>query len=366
MRQVTDQTAQILERGSFETRLVCDVMHGSERVAADVPLTDWQWAEDLTAEVKSSGSATIIASDPFGRSLLAQGTAGIFSAFRASVVISQIISAGGYEERVQLGWGKVTENPRGEDTVVGDIVASSLVPIVWDGLDRVIHRHGFSSPETPPQRGSAWNEVRRISGRPIVQNVPDVVLPGGLVWEAKKGGRLAAVQKLAELLGGRMVLTARGELTVAPAQLGPVVGTLRLGAEGTITQIDTEIKTDGVYNRVVGIYEDSNRNPITVPPVEITSGPLAVGGPYGVYTEYHSSDAVRDRAAALKAMNAILENSVGGQNYQVQIQCVTDPRIQINDHIRVEGAGLSGRVLSVSRSAAALMTVKLEVPRVMR
>lgn len=334
----------------------------------NVPLSGWSCKWDLAAEVKFSGSGTVTYQSQNGESVRPTGTGGVLSPFRARLLLTLEVSAGGLSYRVVLGWARVTAAPKARDEIITvdgvDRVVASVVPLVWEGLERDIWRRGFYFPEHG--RGSCWAELARITGFPVQKNTPDRDIPAQTVWEATQGGRLRAAQELGSLLGGRVVVTPDGALTVAPYKAGPVVATLTTGAEGTITELDDDISTEGVYTTVVGIYETENRQPI-YSVAKITTGDLAVGGLYPESVRYHASDMVKNQASADKATQAVLEESIGSQSYQEAVQCVLNPLVELNDSVRVIGRDrdISGRIVSMSISDSALMTLIAEVPRVL-
>ena len=111
---------------------------------------------------------------------------------------------------------------------------------------------------------------------PVKETVADVPMPEGVVYEARKGGRLAAVQLIGDTLGGIPVVDSTGAWVIVPDAVGDPVGDLRLGERGTVTDVGYEITTDEVYNVVVGQFEHDDRTEIWV--VATADGDLAPGG----------------------------------------------------------------------------------------
>lgn len=367
MRSHSKQLREVLTQ-SFNRRILVDVFHGSDRVLEDVPVESWSYEADASGNIKSGGKGVIVYRSVNGESLLPTGTKGVVSAFRARVLFTLEVSAGDFSERVTLGWGRVVANPPGRDdvqTVNGaPRVVASRVPVEWDGLDVELQRRGFRFPESPPSLTSCWEELRRITGFPVVANVPDKPIPAGTVWEATQGGRLDAVQTLGGILGGRIVVNPDGALTLVPDVWGDVVGELTIGPNGTVIDLADEIDTDNVYTAVVGTFETDDRKPIyAVATVE--KGDLAVGGDYPEYTRYYSSPLVKTQAQADAAVQAVLTQSIGSQTYEVPIQCVINPLIELGDVLRVVGhtRELEGRVVKYSLSDSEVMNVTLEANR---
>lgn len=367
MRKHSEQLVSVLS-ASFNRKLLVDVFHGSNRVLEDVPVESWSFEADSSAEVKTGGKGVIVYSSVNGESMLPSGTKGTLSAFRARLLFTLEVSAGGFKERIVLGWGRVTANPPGRDEFA-DVngvrrAVVSRVPVEWDGLDIDLRRRGFRFPEAPPSLASCWAEVRRITGFPVVENAPDQAIPAGTVWEAVQGGRLDAVQQLAKILGGRMVVNPEGALTLIHDVRSGSDGVLVIGAQGTVTDLADEIDTENVYTAVVGNFETEDRTPITAEAF-VSVGDLAIDGLYPEYTRYWSSPLIKTQAAADAAVKSLLNNSIGSQTYEVPIQCVINPLIELGDVLTVEGhtRPLRGRVVSYSLSDSELMNVVLEAER---
>ncbi|UCR89242.1 hypothetical protein [Mycetocola spongiae] len=353
-------------KSSFNYRLLADVFHGTDPVMRDVQLTQWTYKWSLGAEIKSSGSATVVYQSVEGESLRPVGTKGTLSPFRARLLLSFEVSVGAVVHRIPMGWARITSTPKAYDVMetVGGVsrVITSVVPIVWQGLEIDLRRRGFHFPEPAGRR--CWDELLRISGFPVAKNVADKPIPAATVWDAVAGGRLAAVQKLGDLLGGRVVVTPAGELTVAPSAISEPVAALHTGPNGTITDLEDDIDTESVYTSVVGLYETEDRQPI-ISIAQHTVGDLAVGGLFPEYVKYHTSDMVKDQGSADKATQAVLEQTIGALTYKVSVQCIVNPLVEINDFVRVTGPdrAIVGRITDISLSDSPLMNLVLEVGR---
>lgn len=357
--------------GSFSRRLIADVFHGSDRVEHGLDVTAWSLTGDLTSDVKHSGSGTIVYASPDGTSFVPNGMNGVLSPYRAKLLLTLEIADDniGFSESVTLGWFKVTSVPSGFDQYVdsspgGRVVSASVVQVEFQSLDVNLKRRGFRSPEQPPSLLSCYDELRRISDMPVMETLPDKVLPKAITYDASDGGRLQGVQDIAQVLGGRAVPDSSGALTIIPPATTTPVGVLTVGLEGTVIDVGNSVDTDGVYNCVVGTFEDVNRNPI-YSVATVNAGPLAVGGDYGEYTYYYSNDAINTRAAGDAAVRQVLSTSIGGQTYEVPIQCIINPLVELGDVLEVDGwdRPIIGQLIKYSMSDSALMNVTLEVSR---
>lgn len=368
MRIHTPELLDVLT-GSFNRRLVVDVFHGTDRVLEDLPVTGWTFEGDLGGEIKHSGRGTIVYASESGESLVPEGTTGVLSPFRARLLMMlEVYTDQGFTERINLGWMQVTKVPSAFDTFaeVNGVrrVVSSVVEIVFESLDVLVARRGFRFPEQPKSLASCYNEIRLITGFPVSESVADKPIPALPTYEATQGGRLKAVQALAGALGGRAVVDPAGAFTVVPDKVGPVVGKLAIGPQGTVVDVGYEVDTDNVYNCVVGQFEDANRNPIYAV-AEVTDGDLAVDGLFDEYTRYYSSDFVKTQTQANAAVKSVLAQSIGSQQYEVPVQCVINPLPELGDTVEVTGhvRPLKGRVVKYTLSDSALMNLVLEVHR---
>lgn len=367
MRQHSAELVEVLS-GSFERELVVNVFNGADRPLVGARFESWQLSSDLGRSICGQGSGVVVHSSVDGESLVPVGTEGVLSPFRARVEPVMTIRAGEFAESVSLGTFRVVAVPSAQDFVAEyegrRVGTASRVGLKFDSLESDVERWGFRFPETSKAGVSAFGEIRRFTNMPVEQSVPDVVLPSLKTWEAKQGGRLDAVLELGRILGGAAVVNSRGAWTVVPDVVGEPVATLQLGDKGTVLEVSDEIDTDTVYNEVVGTFEDANGNPIyavaTAP-----AGPLSPEGPYRTNTRYYSSDLVKTQAQANAAVKAVLAESIGSQQYDVQVQCHVNPLIEIGDVVELVGwkRPLVGRVRSVALSDSPYMNVTLRVHR---
>lgn len=367
MRQHSTELEEVLT-GSFERELAVNVFNGPERVLEGVRFESWQLDGDMGRGICTQGSGTIVEASKDGSSLVPVGTDGKLSPFRARVEPVMTIRAGNFSESVSLGTFRVGSVPAASDSVTNvdgrELVVGSRVSIRFDSLEADVERWGFQFPEQSKAGASAFAEIRRLTGMPVEQNVPDVTVPSLKIWEAKQGGRLDAVVELGKVLGGAAVVNSRGAWEIIPEAIGEPVATLALGSSGTVLDVADEIETDTVYNEVVGTFEDATGKPLYAV-ARVTTGPLSVSGPYGVNTRYYSSDLVKTQAQANNAVQSVLDQSIGSQQYDVQIQCHVNPLVEIGDVVALEGwkRPLVGRLRKVSLSNGAYMNVTLRVAR---
>ena len=367
MRQHSQELLDTLS-GSFERELTVNVYTASDRTLESARFESWQLSSDLNRAICGQGSGVVVHSSVDGESLVPVGTKGILSPFRARVEPVLTIRAGEFQESVSLGTYRVMAVPSAEDFTTEhegrEIVVASRIGVKFDSLETNIERWGFRFPETSVAGASAFAEIRRFTNMAVEENVADVALPSLKTWEAKRGGRLEAVMELGKILGGQAVVNSRGAWVIIPDEIGEPVATLRLGELGTVLDVADEIETDTVYNEVIGKFEDAEGNAF-YSIATVNSGDLSIDGPYEVNSREYSSDLVKTQAQADTAVQAVLDQSIGSQQYDVQIQCHVNPLVEIGDVVELKGwkRPIVGRLTNVSLSDSAYMNVTLRVAR---
>lgn len=369
MRVASDDLAAVLA-GSFTTRLIVDSFYGAERTRSDLPAGSWSLKWDSEAAIKSAGSLTIIYTPEVAGSLTPRQFTDILAPFGQELNLLLEVSAGEFSETVQLGHYRIVAVPDARDSHANrlgeTITVGSTVTVTLQSREVAVQRSGFRSEQSPPSLGSCWAEMQRLTGMQVLRSVPDRVIPATTVYLAEQGGRLKAVQALAEVLGGVAYVTPDGVLSVLPNASGDVVAELVLGEDGTILDVAHSMESEGVFNEVVGNFESEDRTPI-YSVAAVTDGPLAVTGPYGRYTRYYSSPFVKTQAQADSAVAAILSQVSSAQTYRVPVKCIIDPRIEDGDVVSVQRPGgrlLVGRVVNHSFGSSNVMDLEMDVTRV--
>lgn len=368
MRQHSAHLAEVLTE-SFTTRLIADAFYGAERTLADLPVGSWELQWNSEAKIKSAGSLTVEYTSDVAESLSPGEFTDVLAPFGQELNLLMEVSAGEFKETVQLGHYRLTAVPNARDDYAQlmnrTITVGSRVTLTLEDRLIGVERAGFQSEQSPPSMASCWTEIQRLTGMQVLRSVPDKAIPNSVVYLAEQGGRLKAVQELAGVLGGSAYVTPDGAISVLPDAAGGIVGKLTLGDSGTILDVAHSMESEGVYNEVVGNFEDANRNPLYAV-ASITSGPLAVDGPYGRYTRYYSSPFVKTPAAAQSAVDAILSQVSSTQTYRVPVQCLVNPLIEDGDVVSVQrpiGEPLVGRVVNHKFGASNLMSLELDVQR---
>lgn len=361
-----DNLPGVLRGGSFSRELVADVFYGPTRLIEGVPLDDWTLSGDADAEIKTSASATVVYSDDFARSVTPHELTDALAPFGQELYLYMIIRASGFEDRIPMGVYRLEDVPGATDAQIRFrervITVGSRVELTL--LDRFlgVKRALFRSLEQPPSLTSAWAEFARITRLQVTRSVPDVAIPNTVTYSRS---RIAAAQQIAGVLGGRAFMLADGTATVMPDEPGDPVAELQIGEEGVIMDVDYSLHSEGVHNVVVGDFEDASGNPIHAE-AAIGDGPLSVNGPYGEYvTEYPADQKqfIKTQAAADAAVLAHLEKVSATDSYELPVQCLIDPRLELGDVVTAQRMDrlITGRVRKYTMGRRGPMSLKLQV-----
>lgn len=381
----------------FARYLIVDILHGTDKVATEL-VEDWSLPGDLDRDPKTTGKLRITHVSEKGESWVPKGAQGILSPYRATLLLTEVISGGTFERRVQLGLFDVVAVPFAQDVIatvgarwvemwdtIDDVVpVDDLVPVddevpgeyeylrgyLTGGHERVVATvidvevesldgrvlgASLRSPRT--SLTSAVDEWRAIGILPVTVNAPDVEVPAS-TWVAKDGSRLDAVQTMARALGGVPVVDSVGQWTLADGNT-PVV-TLYLGEDGTVVDLSSGLTIDGFANVVIGDYEDEAGNAYRAEWVAPGLLSPAAMGREIVY--FRTSDTVRSQLAA-NADVAAIGDLLTSREVDVEVSCVYNPILELGDHVTVPGEDVHGIAVKVNPSSDATMTVTVRMRR---
>lgn len=356
----------VLRGGSFRRELVADVFYGSTRLLADVPLEDWTLTGDADAEIKTAATATVVYSGDFAESVTPRDLTDALSPFGQEMYVYMLISAGGFEDRIPMGVYRIDDVPSASDAQIRFrervITVGSRVQLTL--LDRFVgvKRALFRSLEQPPSLTSAWAEFARITKLQVTRNVSDVAIPNTVTYSRS---RISAAQQIAGVLGGRAFMLADGTAGIIPDVPGAAVAELQIGEEGVVMDVDYSLHSEGVYNVVVLDFEDENGNPLHSE-APIGDGPLSVNGPYGEYvTEYPSDqrEFITTQEQGDAAVLAHLQKVSVTDSYELPVQCIIDPRLELGDVVTVQRMDrtITGRVKKYTMGRTGPMSLTLQV-----
>lgn len=365
MRPTSDELASVLT-SSHRRELVADVFLGPTRVLENVPLDSWTLKGDIDAEVKTGGTVTVEYSGDFADSVTPHELTDALAPYGQELVVSMLISAGPFSERVPMGTYRLTDVPSATDAQLRFrdrlITTGSRVQLTLLDRFETVRRARFRSLEQPASLTSAWDEFTRITGLQTTRTVADVAIPASVVYTRE---RLAAAQQIAGVLGGRGYMLSDGTAGIIPDTPGSPVAELAIGEEGVILDVDYAMHSENVYNVVVFDGEDTVGTPIHEE-IAVTSGPLSVDGPYGEYVVDYPTDQkqfIKSRNAARTAITNHLAKVSATDYYELPVQCITDPRLEIGDVVTVQRMDrlITGRIQTYTMGRTGPMSLTLGV-----
>ena len=341
---------------SFSRVLEVDVLHGTDPVATGVLVESWSLSGDLSRDPKVTGSVRFVRESVAGESWVPEGTKGVLSPFKATLQLTEVISAGTFERRVQLGLFDVVAVPFAEDTIVRvngrDVVTVSTVEVDVESLDGRVLGASFESPRK--SLTSALAEWRAVGLLPVAVSVPDASVSG--VWPAEQGSRLDDVLACGKALGGVPVVDSFGQWVLADGSGS--VARVGLGEHGTVVDVSHSIDLDNFYNVVVGDYEDDKGNPIRA--VAEATGDLSPAAMGRRIVRFHESDKVKTQASANQAVRSVLDLYTR-RDVDTVVTCVYSPLVELGDVAVVDGwvRPVSGVVQAFSMSDAETMQLTI-------
>lgn len=393
MARVVDGLDDLLSDG-FTRVLLIDVLHGTDPVATGVLADSWSLDGDIGRDPKTTGKVRIAYRSLNGESWTPTGRDGVLSPYKATLLLTEVISAGTYRRVVQLGLFDVVAVPYAQDTraVVGarwvesfttegdefgdefeddfpgelvyaggrlvggrEVVVASVVELELESLDGRVLRASLRSPRT--SLDSAIDEWRAVGLLPVSAPAADAGIPV-TVWPAEDGSRLDAVQHSARALGGVPAVNSFGQWALLDDETPTV--TLVLGERGTVVDISSGLDLDDFANVIIGNYEDDAGQPIRAE--WVASGGLAPSAMGREVVKYHTSNTVRTQAAADAA---VAEQGYLATTREVdyEVTCVYNPVLELGDHVVVDGSDVAGVAVQVQVSSAAEMVVTVRMRR---
>jgi hypothetical protein len=353
--------------GVRSQRLIVDVFYDDNPTFDDLPISDWTLSWDLESELKSTADLTAAYTSLAGESLSPREFLDTLAPYGQQVNVLIEVTAGDQSAALQLGRFRINQSPEAADSYFSflgrNLTAGSLVKVTSDDLLSAVKRDGFHWPEPPILTSSTWDELQRISGLPVAPNLTDKATPSGLIYQPKEGGRLEAVQVLASWLGGVGVTNSFGELTTVPFAYGDPVTELFIGDQGNVLSATTSVDSDGLYNTVVGSYQEKDGTPIFS--TYSSTGVLSPTAPFGEYTYYDSTDTVETQAQADARVRSVLKQLQRGQTYRVTLSCIADYRLEVGDVVRFTSptGSIVGRMLTCKFTPDGLMETTIDVRR---
>lgn len=349
MRASSEQLLQVLGAatyqglvatdGPIQFGLVGDVMRGSERLLASVPLVDWSLSWDASGMVEADASVTVVHADyeadgtqvVLDSSWIPTDPSAALAPFGSEVVVYAWVAAGPFYERVQLGVFPIvdapsstqaTTNVTGEPRILGETISLRLA----DRMDGV-QRDRFTK-TTGPRSTQAYDELARLTGRPVVRTLPDKAISRISAYE--DDDRAKAVQQVAQLLGGDAFFNSDGALQVRPSAAPAASLTLTLGEFGRVSDVTSPLSREGVYNGVVVTGKDG----LIRYEEWVSEGPLSPSL-YGRVPFFAKSDFITTVAEAEAYGKRLLAAKSSLKAQVVQVSCLWNPLVEVGDVVTV-------------------------------
>lgn len=368
MRPSSAQLNDVL-RSPHNLTYAADLFYDGRRLFEGLPITDPSFSWDAGAEVEASGRLTVTWSDDYGSSLRPDEPQDWLAPFGSRLVVYALVHDGVAVERVQLGDYCITSVPSVNSSTfvfnetrvtVGDVVELEL-------KDRMVEvqRDRFTRLEQPAVGGSIWDEVTKLAGLQVTRAVPDGRVTATVVYNESK---TEAIQDLLGVIDAVPFMEWDGTLSARPRQSPNASGVLRVGADGTVTQIGAGLDADGVYNGVVIRAETSGQTQVLAEKW-VESGPLRATRDGGVRTPFHrrprfySNPNITTVAQAQAAIDALLATYSQPRASELQVQCIADPTLQVGDVRTVDDDQTvwTIRVTRVDLGSSPTMSVKGDV-----
>lgn len=360
MREVSDALAAMLGAGSRQVTWEANITRGDVAMSGVPVVLDGSPSWNASQMVELSGGIRVPITDPSGASHAPRAAGDLFAPFGSEVSLVCAVSAGGESERVQVGRLRIHKVPEvsADRLRIGGQWLTFAEVISLDLRDRmdVLNRDEFDGPTLVQSPGSAWTELDYLSPFPVVRSGPDVTLPRSLTYEST---RADAVQMVAARLGGVAAMDSAGNLIVRRPGTEPVLS-LVLGDAGTVTEIGSVMDSEHVYNRVVVRGKKADGTPIIA--TRSLAGDL--------------SPARWGRRTYTADQGEILATQVDAENYadrllaqvstvstkQLEVQCLLDPRLELDDVATVDGYGETTKIRATKIAYGdTLMTVTGDV-----
>lgn len=358
MKAASASCLEALAEGSFQKWYTGDLWYDGARLLQDIPLRVSSLTDDDSRAVKAQGSVQVVWTDTFGRSVLPVAAGDPFSPFGSELAISAIVNAGGFRERIPMGWFQIDDVPEMRDETMfwKGMTVTNGTTLDLSLQDRLVQvqRDRFNVPSAPTQLGSVWDEIGVLTGLQLMRSLPDAPINRSVVYQEDK---LEAVLDLSDILAGVPYMSPDGALTMRPKAWPAPVDTLRRGNKGTIVRIGRGMSAEEVYNDVVFRGQGDQQDQVLASS-QIKQGALRVSNLNGSRSPAHrrptfrSNQFVTTRAQAQAYTDSELVRVSDLRAVQWPITEIWNPTREVGDVVNVideQDTPVLCRIRSISR-----------------
>lgn len=362
MRQLDSNTLNALYGSRSGEKLTAYVWYGGRLAYPDpLPVSNARFSWDRTRQIQT---VSLTVADPDG--LLAPwlyedplGVGGSRLQLRHDVGGAGSINIGWYRitaPRPAERWRSYTINDAGRINVDSPIPAGKKQVLVSGGatvevqaadLAILLKNDPLLAPESPGAGATVVNEIIRLAGTTVpvkvAAGVVDRAVNTTLVHERD---RLDAMQALCKSISCDYRMTGDGQLEVYPIAKQAAVATLRGGAEGLQVEVDRSQQLEGLYNTFVVDGTATDRPVRAV--VQITTGPLRVGGPHGRYTKFYESNMIATQEQAINYAMQMRDTHLAGLTVDLRVTCLPVPHLEIGDWVNVGNPVVGGQQVTLA------------------
>ena len=367
MRSTSSLLGDVLA-GSFARRFVARLFVGGREVAGDgvdLELVDVSLTWDASAKVLGSGKASILYRDDWGRSIAPRDFSSWLAPFNSWLHVALIVTAGRYEERVELGRFAVEapkESALGRATFGRRSVATGQrIDVTLRDAFSITDREKLVRLTQIPAGISATWALSDVLGLPVRGVERDARTPAAITLQ---DNRLDAAYDLAQYLGGTPYVRTDGAVGIRPTEWPARSLTLTTGDGGTASSIVVdEWDASRAYNQVV-IRSEDNEQAAVHADVRVTSGRLKWGPMsdpecWGRIPYFYSSPYLTNPLAAHAYAEKLLAQVSRLRAIAATVVGAPDPRLEVGDvvSIPVHDTPTDGRVTKIDLTTSGLTAV---------
>lgn len=339
---------EALQGGSSQGRYYCDVFYeGVPTLTGVALLPSGNISRSLTSNINTSGrmyvASDVMAQDGSGKLIAPNDAGDYFAPAGQEIVIYRQVSQGdNILGAVSMGTFRITELPtitRAARRLSAMQLAITGVLLEVSFADRLeaIDADDFTSTQAPVSGNGTWAELRRLSPFPIVQTLPDAPVPATLVYS---DSRIDSMQMLADNIGGVLVMTREGAVTVVDPDPLSSSRIPQVVLSGSIQSVETGMKND--YYNVVAVTSSTGSSDSVLSVASLQDGPRrARVGNRRVFRT--SSPAVTNASTARAYAQRKLTQMATQRVSQVKVTCLPNVAVELGDIVQATDP-ITGRV----------------------